>query len=151
MNRTADFKLRLCRRPLCSVDVHELSDFCLCQHTHSHHDGTRRVRTDRDVTHTETALYPSSVLTSVPLLTAVLDDARVEVHSQFQTHVHTLIQSHTQNCVFWQDRKTGDYTHAADAGISLSCANPVSFALERVREREREKDKRNINFISTLW
>lgn len=55
-------------------------------------------------------------------------------------HMHTLIQSHMQNCVFWQDIKTGDYTHAADAGISLS-ANPVSFALERMREGERERTR----------
>ncbi len=68
--------------------------------------------------------------------------------------MHTLIQSHMQNCVFWQDIMTGDYAHVADAGVSLSSANPVSFALEKMRAggtaNESRREKKNIKLISVL-
>lgn len=60
------------------------------------------------------------------------------------THMHTLIQSHINNCVFWQDIQTGDYTHAADGGISLS---PLLILFhspwkEWGRERQRMRDRK---------
>lgn len=37
------------------------------------------------------------------------------------------------------------------AYLFLSSANPVLFALERMREEERQKDKMNIKFITMLF
>lgn len=37
------------------------------------------------------------------------------------------------------------------AYLFLASANPVLFALERMREEERQKDKMNIKFITMLF
>ncbi len=106
------------------------------------HSGTTPYTlTETRSTHIETALWNHtgqlSVFISVSLLSSVAQWLKL-TYSFKHIHMRTLIQSRMQNCVFWQDMRTGDYTHAADAGISLSLspANPVSFAFERMRGGE---------------
>lgn len=108
--------------------------------------------TDIETATSETALHNNSSSLSIasvfvsPLhLTAT--DAWVETHSVSNKHTCMFLFNHTQNCVFWQDIKTGDYTHAADAGSSLAPANPVSFASEKKGDRDRMVDWKTIRIL----
>lgn len=68
------------------------------------------------------------------LLTAVPSDAWMEAHSQFHTDTHAYSHSitHTKLCILAGHKDWGLYTCSWRRHVSLSSANPLSFALEKM-------------------